>query len=334
LKSWIAEKVENQGGRIRFDRFMELALYDREHGYYAQNVSTVGSIGDFSTGVSIGEALIDSIARWVKSEQSDNGVFNLIELGGGSGRLAAGILRRFPFWKRIDYQIVEVSRSLQEIQRRALRGRKIAWQESLQAALEHVNGEAIIVSNEFVDAFPCRRFARTESGWAEIVLELRDGVWRESLAEPDDIPASSSLRDSFSAGQRIEVHDSYRLWLKGFAPLFRRGSFLTIDYGGAPCEIYARKPNGTIRGFFRHTKVEGKEIYLRPGHQDLTADVNFDDLKTWGSQVGFETINCRTQSEFIATWHRHRSGENEMAAQYMADIDGMGGAFKVLHQRK
>jgi len=33
MPSWLAEAAQAEGGKIRFDRFMELALYHPIHGY-------------------------------------------------------------------------------------------------------------------------------------------------------------------------------------------------------------------------------------------------------------------------------------------------------------
>jgi SAM-dependent MidA family methyltransferase len=333
-RSWIADKVVKEGGRAGFDRFMEWALYDPEHGYYTRNISNVGTSGDFSTGATIGEALIESVANWIKAEQHDLGPLGIIELGGGSGALAAGILRRFAFWKRADYQVIEISSPLREIQRYALRNRRILWQDSLRKALNRNSGRAIVISNEFVDSFPCRRFVKTEAGWAEMLLEYEEDVWREMLVESKELPKSSSFDPSLPLGQRLEIHDSYHRWLAHVSAHFSVGSLLTIDYGGPASEIYDRKPNGTLRGFFRHQRIEGKEIYLRPGQQDLTADVNFTDLQSWGTQLGFKTISYGTQSEFIGKWDRRPTRRSDGATPYLTDRAGMGTAFKVLHQRR
>ena len=109
---------------------------------------------------------------------------------------------------------------------------------------------------------------------------------------------------------------------------------LTIDYGGSPDEIYHRRPAGTIRAFFRHQRIDGMEIYLRPGRQDLTADVNFTDVKIWGEELGLETIQLITQAEFIHRWSKPKSKTEKLADHFVADQSGMGSAFKVLHQRR
>src|SRR5271166_6067948 len=68
MSSWIAGVVRSEGGRVSFDRFMELALYHPAHGYYTGHIKTVGRSGDFSTALTIGDALVRSVAAWVKAE--------------------------------------------------------------------------------------------------------------------------------------------------------------------------------------------------------------------------------------------------------------------------
>jgi SAM-dependent MidA family methyltransferase len=334
--SWLAEAVRSEGGRITFERFMELALYHPTHGYYSEHVSAIGRSGDFSTSMTIGDSLVRSVACWVKAEakQLSMPVAHVIELGGGTGRLASGILRSFMPWQRIRYQIVEVSKTLRQVQERELRGRHVQWTNSVEAALTTTKEQAILISNEFVDAFPCRRFQRGAHSWREIFLALEGDLWREEYSENCALPDSSVFALKYEASQRVETHQSYREWLTNLGPHLRRGAILTIDYGGSPDEIYHRRPNGTMRAYFRHQRIDGMGIYLRPGRQDLTSDVNFVDLKNWGEQLELETVQLVTQAEFIRQWAKSKTKEEKFADQYIADESGVGQAFKVLHQRK
>jgi len=248
--------------------------------------------------------------------------------------LAAGILRSFMPWQRVRYRIVEISSTLRAVQERELRGKDVEWSDSIEAALAAFGGEAILISNEFVDAFPCQRFERGEQGWNEIFLTLEGDLWREEYSQSCNAPASSTLNGKYGIGQRVETFQSYRKWLTRLVPHLRRGSILTIDYGGLPEGIYHRRPGGTMRAYFRHQRIDGMGIYLRPGLQDLTADVNFVDLQEWGRQAGLETVQLVTQADFIRKWAKPRSTSQQMADQYVADESGMGHAFKVLHQRR
>jgi SAM-dependent MidA family methyltransferase len=334
--SWLAEVVRSEGGRVSFERFMELALYHPVHGYYTGQVSSLGRTGDFSTAVTMSDSLVRSIAAWVKAEakQFSMPITQIIELGGGNGRLAAGIIRSFRPWAPVRYQIVEISKTLRQAQEQELRGRRVRWTESVETALTNAAGTAILISNEFVDAFPCRRFELVAGGWREIFLVLQDKLWTEERIEPVGRPQSSTFGVRFGDGQRVETFHSYRNWLRNLDRYFRKGSMLTIDYGGSPDEIYHRRPAGTMRAFFRHQRIDGMEIYLRPGRQDLTADVNFTDLKIWGEELRLETIQLITQAEFIHRWSNPKSKTEKLADQFVADQSGMGSAFKVLHQRR
>jgi SAM-dependent MidA family methyltransferase len=336
MASWLAEIVRSEGSRISFDRFMELALYHPIYGYYTRHIPAVGRSGDFSTATTIGYALIRSVAAWVRAEAKllDLPATQVIELGGGEGQLACGVLRTFRPWERVRYQIVEISRTLRQIQQRRLRGKGVRWADSIEAALEAAKGRAIIISNEFVDAFPCKRFERAANGWREIFLELNGDLWREEYVENRAPAPSSALALQCTTGQRVEAFQSYRKWLMTLNRHLRQGALLTIDYGGTPTEIYDRKPLGTMRAYFRHQRFEGMGIYLRPGRQDLTADVNFVDIQEWSEQLGFETVKYLKQADFIRQWDRLCSTTQDTADQYTSNESGMGAAFKVLHQRK
>ena len=338
MSSWIAEITHAEGGKISFERFMELALYDPNHGYYTRHIADVGSSGDFATALTIGDALVQSIANWARSEARHLNLpkLNIIELGGGGGQLAHGILRTIRPWERVHYQIVEISSTLQKRQERVLCGRNVSWQKTIESALDAADNRAILLSNEFVDAFPCRRFERTTEGWREITLRLEADLWREQLDSNSEMVESSVFSIECAPGQRVETLGSYRQWLTNMTPLLDRGALLTIDYGDLPAEIYRRKPQGTARAFFRHQRLEGLEIYLRAGRQDLTADVNFLDLRIWGGALELVTVDFVNQTEFIRRWRGagRKRASNKAADDYLSDKEAMGSAMKVLHQRK
>ena len=144
----------------------------------------------------------------------------------------------------------------------------------------------------------------------------------------------SALDSRFPVGQTIEVHERFRDWLATLSTQLTSGAILTIDYGGQPDEIYQRRPNGTLRGYFRQQRIEGNEIFHRAGFQDLTADVNFSDLQAWGDSLALKTVDYFTQREFVARWYPRALEQADAAAEFTLKEHGAGTAFKVLHQRK
>ncbi len=329
MSSWLAEAIRAESGKVRFDRFMELALYDPVHGYYSVQMETVGRRGDFSTSATLDDSLGRALAHWIHAEARALRLAHptIIELGSGTGQLAHTILRRFRPWEKLRYYVVDV-------RTRNRRSRRIKRFNLVSEALKAADGIAILFSNEFVDAFPCRRFVRTESGWYEIWTELQEGRWLERAMPAQLDPESSSLAPGFAIGQIVEIHETYYSWLRGLSSSLQKGALLTIDYGGSAAENYRGKLTGTIRAFFQHQRLEGMEIYRRPGQQDLTADVNFEDLRRWGRALGFSEIDYSTQRNFVQKWYPDALKQADPLTRFILDPSGVGTAFKVLHQRK
>ena len=286
-----------RGGTIRFDRFMHEALYNPSFGYYTARINTVGRRGDFSTMATLDQSLAAGIAGWIQKQCPRD----VIEIGGGNGQLARDILTSLGWWKRrsIRYHIVEVSGPLREAQKKLLRGFRVRWHESLPAALEASRGSASLFSNELVDAFPCRVLERVEDDWQELHLRIEDREFRQIL-QPCTLPDSTVFQHPFRVGQRVEVHESYNLWLQAWAPLWKSGSMLTIDYGDTMPTLYHRRPQGSLRGYAAHQLLSGAEIYQAPGRCDITADVNFSDLEAWGNNPGWTLISRSNLADFLA----------------------------------
>jgi SAM-dependent MidA family methyltransferase len=285
------------GGSIPFDRFMREALYHPAFGYYSARIHTVGRRGDFSTMATLDRSLAAGIANWIEKDSA----CDVIEIGAGSGQLARDILASLGWWKRLRlrYHIVEVSTPLREAQKKLLRGRRVTWHESLPAALDQLGGRAHIFSNELVDAFPCRVFELTDTDWQELHVLIQGGRCQEIL-RPCTIPESTIFQQSFADGQRVEVHESYRHWLQDWASKWKSGAMLTIDYGDTMSALYHRRRAGSLRGYAAHQVLTGTDIYQAPGRCDLTADVNFSDLETWGEQKGWLCLSHSTLADFLA----------------------------------
>src|SRR5580698_9268941 len=107
-----------QSGAISFARFMELALYCPETGYYEAKKDIVGQRGDFVTSVStgsfFGELLAYQFAEWLGELPIVDCRLPIVEAGAHDGRLAGDILawlqsNRAGLFERIEYVMVEPS---------------------------------------------------------------------------------------------------------------------------------------------------------------------------------------------------------------------------------
>jgi SAM-dependent MidA family methyltransferase len=314
----------NDQGKLRFDRFMDLALHHPEKGYYARRIRGVGRNGDFTTTPMVTPALGKAVSAWANQALQSTGCRHLIELGPGEGKLARAVLEGLPWWRRLrtTIHLVETSAPLRAKQQATL-GKRACWHDSITAALEACGGQACIYSNEFADAFPVRRFRRETDGWSELYLAPAE-QWERG----GDLPDSEVFRLPFPPGQIVEVAEAYRDWLEGWLGSWQSGRMLTIDYGAEVGELYHRRRGGSLRAYFMQQRLEGMAVYANPGRQDLTADVNFTDLQRW-SAPWMETTALHTQRDFLLPY----ADLNRPADVQAVDPHGAGSAFLVLDQQ-
>jgi len=320
----------NPGRRLTFEAFMNEALHDPERGYYARRIMAVGNRGDFTTAPMLTHSLGKAVAAWAASAMRAAGCRNLIEIGPGEGTLAADVLRYLPWhsrWKT-RLHLVDSSAPLRDKQR-AMLGKRAMIHSNICEALRACDGQAVIYSNELVDAFPVRRFQKTIVGWQELELEILTNGIREHLLPVGELPDSTIFTRDFPIGQWVEVHDSYHKWLREWLPDWKCGRMLTIDYGATTKELYHRQPYGSIRAYLLHSRLTDSEIYQNIGLQDLTADVNFTDLISW-TTPWCETMGLKTLRDFLHS-HSDQTGPNDTA---LLDEQGCGNAFMVLNQQR
>ena len=122
----IRREISAAGSRITFARFMELALYDPQHGYYTSGKARIGKAGDFFTSVSVGSLFGRILARQFRKWK----VTEVIEIGGHRGQLLQDVLAAAP---ELNYRVIEVGEELPD---------KIT---------------GCVFSNELIDAFPVHR---------------------------------------------------------------------------------------------------------------------------------------------------------------------------------
>ena len=135
--------------------------------------------------------------------------------------------------------------------------------------------------------------------------------------------------------QRVELASEALKWCSSWAPHWREGAMLTLDYGDNFPQLYHRRPAGTLRAYLLHQHLTGPAIYQNMGRQDLTSDVNFTDLQSWGGRWGWTNECIITQGEFLERHLRDfsRRVSANPALAFLTAPQGAGGAFKALVQR-
>jgi len=345
----IIEKAGGGGRAARFEDWMRVALCDPELGYYARNVRSVGPRGDFSTAATLHPALGEAVAAWASARRKElfgGGLapWNLIEAGPGTGELARTVLEALPLLARrtVTLRLVETSPVLREAQRARLGGRA-TWHATMEDALAVCTGRAIVYASELLDALPVCVLRRWGGGWEELWISSNGSraveEWRPASSEQLESLGEgrfSALSRTWPEGQRVEIAPAVREFFLSWKSSLSLGSLLLFDYGDSIETLYDRRPNGTVRGYAHHQRLEGADLYANAGLADVTADVNFTDVAAWAREAGLEPAELDTQGAFLA---RHVKGAEARAARepalaFLLDPRGAGAGFKALELRK
>jgi len=289
-------------GPMSFARFMHLALYDPEGGYYRSADAKPGRGGDFVTAPELHPIFGEMVARAVEDAWEALGrpdPFVVQEHGAGEGALAVPLLDALP--PAIRYAAVEVDdRRLGTLHRR-LAEAGLADRTADVTAGEPFDG--VVIANEVLDALPVHRVRRRDGMLRELAVNVApDGAFVEVEIEP----TTSALDERLAAegvdlveGQRAEIALAVDDWVARAAAPLRRGLLLVIDYGAIAAELYdaVRRRDGTLRAYVRHQVSD--DPYRFVGRQDLTAHVDVTAVERAATRAGLTTVGITTQSEAL-----------------------------------
>jgi len=303
-----------RNGPMPFARFMEIALYDPEAGYYTANrgedagATGPGRTGDFLTAPEGHPIFGWAIARQLESVWEALGRparFVVREYGAGSGALAAGVLdglRRAgsALGEAIRYQAVDASQT----RLAALRLRLEA--SGLAASLEPLDprpAAGAIVANELLDALPVHRVEGGPDGaLLERFVTLREDGGFDTILGPPSTPALAARLVAegieLAPGQPAEVCLALDPWVADATAGLAAGELLLIDYGYPAAELYRPERGSTLRAYHRH-RVHADPL-VAIGRQDLTAHVDLTAVDRAAVAAGLAPIGRTTQARFLA----------------------------------
>jgi SAM-dependent MidA family methyltransferase len=301
LSAFIKNDIINQGGWISFARYMALVLYTPGLGYYTAGACKFGEAGDFVTAPELSSLFGYTLAGQISEIMINSAPF-VLELGAGSGKLAADILEQLERVGSLPerYMILEVSADLRERQKRLLQHRlphlisRIDWLDSLPG---HFSG--VMLANEVFDALPVHLLHWQAGKVDEIGITFNDKGFSK---EQRNIQDAALL----NAAQSITVPDNYvseicmnsRGLMNSLATCLTQGVMLFIDYGFGAREYYhPQRTEGTLMCHYRHLAHD--DPFFLPGLQDITAHVNFSDLAETGIDAGLALLGYTNQAFFL-----------------------------------
>ena len=176
----IRAAMDAAGGRIGFARFMEMALYEPGLGYYSAGARKLGASGDFITAPEVAPVFSRCVAAQCAEVLQSLGGGEVLELGAGSGAMAAAMLAELEVLQSLParYLILDVSADLRERQRETLAGAvphlldRVCWLDRLPDSLV-----GVVVANEVLDAMPVERFVVRDGLILSLDVEWRSGCF-------------------------------------------------------------------------------------------------------------------------------------------------------------
>ena len=360
LLSSIHDRIRVEG-RITFADYMAASLYEPGLGYYTSAGRKVGAEGDFYTSSNVhalfGRLLAREIVR-MDELLGEPERFDLVEVGGGNGRLARDILDYLSAeapatYARLACRLIEAEPTLRSVQAEMLgpHALRTSWSSPGELSSGKLSLVGCVYSNELIDSFPVHLVEMTPHGLREIYVGLREGEFMEEVGELSTLELAVYLERigiTLSEGKRAEINLVAPRWLTGVAGSLRRGFVLTVDYGYEALDLFSPgRMAGTLLCYHQH-QVEDSP-YLRPGEQDITSHVDFTTLMKVGEDVGLATVWFGEQYRFLLAvgfmeeMMRLESSDAPLEEKLKVRLlmkklilpeGGMGDTFRVLVQAK
>jgi len=316
-------QTAGDGGALSFARFMELALYHPDAGYYAQPRRRIGRApeADFFTASSLGPVFGELVVAACVAllDQRPPRDYTFVEIGAepSAGSVLAGVAHPFAAAATI----------------------------SLGQPLQ-LPPRAVVFSNELFDAQPCHRLVRVAGRWQEGGVGLRGDALEEVLL-PELTPEVQAVLDRLPAeapeGYRIDLPLAAAQLAGQIAAQPWAGLFVAFDYGKTWRELAEDTPAGTVRAYLRHE--QSNDLLAHPGQQDLTCHVCWDWLSAALTAHGFTAPVLESQEAFFV--HHASAALSRLTAAEAGRFSGrklgvmqllypgnMGQKFQVLWARR
>ncbi len=264
---------------------MRMALYEPGLGYYVAGLRKIGKGGDFITAPEISPLFSQCLANQCAQVLTELGGGDILELGAGSGLMAADILARLEAIGCLPqhYRILDLSPELRDRQRQTLQKHvphlleRVAWLDRLP----ETPMRGVIVGNEVLDAMPVELFT------------LVDG---ERVIRQVEIQENGFGWVAVDGSYTSEFNPALPAWMQSMADVLAAGALLLIDYGYEQADYYRPdRTQGTLICHYQHRVHDNPLIYV--GLQDITASVDFTAVANRRLGCGFGTCRLHHPSD-------------------------------------
>ncbi len=311
----LTERIARHGS-VRFDEFMELALYHRTAGFFGRGAGAGTARADFVTSPEVGPLFGAVMAKFLDARWQELGCpdpFVVIEAAAGRGALALAVRAAQPACSAaLRYVLVERSESLRARQVEHLS--LVHPDEVLGTIAEDAVAGAgplfyslaalpagpvvgLVIANELLDNLPIRLLQRGLNEWYESRVTLVGDEFVELLVPADATTACTveELLPHAMSGVWIPLQSQAANWLYEARSVLLAGSVLVIDYCSQSKQISERPREEWLRTY--RSQQRGQHPLKFPGSQDITCEVAIDQVE----RVASVTLSL-TQAEWLTKW--------------------------------
>lgn len=294
-------------GRLRWDQYVELALYAPASGFFATHGRAGRRGGDFITSPEVGPTFGAVLAQHLDALWDRLGhpaLFTVVEGGAGRGALAIAVRAADPqcasalHWVMVERSAslrVEHGDHLELVDHSAVMvGDGVGRVDGVPdtgpwfSSLAEMPGGPItgaVVANELLDNLPFRLLERRDDRWHEVMVVLdpampadTPGALYEELAGVPEIVSAAfdEVAPDAADGARAPWQPAATKWVTEAIELVERGEVVVFDYADSTASLAARPQHEWLRTYRSHER--GLPALHAPGTQDITVEVAIDQL--------------------------------------------------------
>jgi len=296
----LLEKLIYKKKVITLDKFIDIALYNKQLGYY-QTKKIFSRDGDFITSPFISSIFSEMISIWIVSYWiylKKPKQINILELGPGNGLMINQIINSLKKIKTFDAKFTiylhEKSESLLKVQKKNLNiFKNIIWTKNINEIKQY---PTIIIANEFFDAFPIKQFFKINTKWHEQCISFKNNIKRIIYYKNkinNNYLKKYSKFFNINKSRVIEYPVKIENYINSISKILKKnnGVFLTFDYGYSDSI-----GKNTLRAIKKHKIVNLLKEYT---DCDITFDVNFNILKNIFKKNNIRHIGTVSQNFFL-----------------------------------
>lgn len=302
LMQILRNHIKQAGGKISFEQWMQIALYEPGYGYYSAGNTKFNRAGDFitapETSYLFGATLANQIIQILDLSNSNT----ILEFGAGTGALAKSIIQRLnSLGKTVNYQILELSADLRTRQAQTLAGfgSQVRWLDQLPDAFT-----GCVIANEVLDAMPVNLFQIAANGDINILgvcLSPQDhspGFAWTYMDHQEHLVETIKSRIADLNNYQSEINLQAEAWINQMGKWLKRGAAILIDYGFPQHEYYhPQRSQGSLMCHFRHHAHD--QPLVLAGIQDITAHIDFTAMADAALEANLEVMGYTSQARFL-----------------------------------